>query len=224
MQNLDTGIGDARKRRFRFDLDFGDRRAAYLSPRVAGQRLPRRIASSSAMLTKSASDSASIFRMTLARCDFNGRFGDGQFIADLFIEEALNNAEEYLLLTRSERVVTRPHLCPRRPFLSGGGIAANGGLNGIQEILIPERFRQEVNGARGHGVDRHLDIAVPCDANDRNPNIGAKELTLQIQPAGAGQTNIEDEATRFHRDVLHPETPGRWRTFERQARSSGGDF
>ena len=45
-------------------------------------------------------------------------------------------------------------------------IASEADLDGIEKVLIAERFRQELNGATLHRLPRHRDVAVPCDEDD----------------------------------------------------------
>src|SRR5262249_30052546 len=67
-------------------------------------------------------------------------------------------------------------------------------LNGVEQVLIAERLGQKLNGASLHRLDRHRDVAVPCDEDDREFPVCRGELTLQIEAALPRQSDIEYQA------------------------------
>ena len=80
-------------------------------------------------------------------------------------------------------------------------VALEGPLDAIDEILIAEGLLQEVEGALLHGLDRHRDVTVAGDEDDRNDGATQVELLLQLEPAHAGHAHVEHQATRLARLV-----------------------
>jgi len=66
--------------------------------------------------------------------------------------------------------------------------------HGIQDILITERFRQEVDGSSFHCLDRHRNVAVTRHKDDRDANIRLSQFGLKVETADPRQPNIEDQA------------------------------
>ncbi len=63
--------------------------------------------------------------------------------------------------------------------------AVNRLLDGVEEVFIAERFRQEFARAGFHGAHGHRDVAVTGDENDGKPNIDLGEFLLQLKTAEA---------------------------------------
>ena len=69
-------------------------------------------------------------------------------------------------------------------------------MNGVEKILISKRFRQELHRTGFHRTNCHGDVAVRCNEDDRNGNVGAVQFQLKIQPAHPRQPNIKNETTQ----------------------------
>ena len=65
----------------------------------------------------------------------------------------------------------------------------------IQQVLIAERFLQEVHGTVLHGLHCHGDVTVSRDEDDRHQRAARIELLLQLQAAHARHADIKHEAT-----------------------------
>src|SRR3954465_837389 len=79
-------------------------------------------------------------------------------------------------------------------MLALGAIARKAELNGIEEVLITERLRQELNGTPLHRLYRHRDVAVRRDEDDGEFPVGRCDLALKIKAAFPGQSHVEHEA------------------------------
>src|SRR4051794_36646197 len=64
----------------------------------------------------------------------------------------------------------------------------------VDHVLVVERFWQEVDGARLHGADRHGHVAVASHQHDRKANTQARTSRLELQPADARQSDVENDA------------------------------
>ncbi len=86
-------------------------------------------------------------------------------------------------LTRRQRLQA---IAQERSFgeaLSTDVVPLQSSLNSIQQILIAEGFREELDSSGFHSSHRHRDIAVSSDENDGNVIFGLKQLALQVQAA-----------------------------------------
>src|SRR5882672_4214085 len=133
--------------------------------------------------------------------DLDGSFSSPNLGGDLFVEETGNHQRQQFSLTRGQRFKAFSQRCNFRLLLTCGTVAFQGDLNRIQQILIAEWFRQELDGPRFHCPHRHRDIAVGGDKYDWNANISCGQLALEIKPADARQSDIEDEAAN---NILMP--------------------
>ena len=60
--------------------------------------------------------------------------------------------------------------------------------------MIAERLRQELDRAPLHRLHGHRNIAVPGDEDDRDVDVCRRELSLKIETALPGQSDIEHQA------------------------------
>jgi len=56
-------------------------------------------------------------------------------------------------------------------------------LDGVEQVLVAERFRQEVDGPGFHGPHRHRDVAVTREENNGHRHMSLGQFLLQIKPA-----------------------------------------
>src|SRR3546814_16608046 len=69
----------------------------------------------------------------------------------------------------------------------------------IQKILLPERFRQKLDGARLHCLHAHRNVPVPGDEDDREHDARCGELTLQVESASLWHSDVEDQSSEERR-------------------------
>jgi len=68
-------------------------------------------------------------------------------------------------------------------FISRGAIARNRLLNGVEELLVTERFREKLHGSSLHGLHRHWNVTMSSDEHDLDRRIHAGNLALKIKTA-----------------------------------------
>ena len=78
-------------------------------------------------------------------------------------------------------------------------------LNRIQQVLIAERFREELDRSSLYCLDGHRDVAISGYKDNRNVNVRRRQLTLKIEPASAGQPDIEHKASGSFRAAFFNE-------------------
>jgi hypothetical protein len=71
----------------------------------------------------------------------------------------------------------------------------------IQQILMTNRLGQEFDRACFHGPDRHWDIGMAADKDDRQKYVFRHETIVEIQPASPWQPDIEDETPEAARRI-----------------------
>src|ERR1700682_4561446 len=77
------------------------------------------------------------------------------------------------------------------------GLAALDGVpDGTQKCVVAERFRQELDGSRLHGPDRHWHVAVTRDEDDRHVNPIDRDASLKIETIEVGKSNVKYQAAR----------------------------
>jgi len=64
-----------------------------------------------------------------------------------------------------------------------GAVLRDGKLDRVQQILIAERFGQELDRTALHGPNRHRDIGVAADEDNRQAQICLGQLLLKLEPA-----------------------------------------
>ena len=72
--------------------------------------------------------------------------------------------------------------------------AVNRLLDGVEQVLVAERFRQEFAGPGFHGAHRHRDVAVTGDENNGNRRIDLGQFLLQIKTTESRELDIEHQA------------------------------
>ncbi len=76
-----------------------------------------------------------------------------------------------------------------------GPTAFDGVLDGVQKQVVAEWLCQELDCSCLHGLDRHRDVTVSCDENDRHVD-PIDDAFLEIEAVEVGKINVEYQATR----------------------------
>jgi len=69
-------------------------------------------------------------------------------------------------------------------------------MDRVQQILIADGFSQELDRTGLHGPNRHRDIGVATDEDNRQVQICLGQLVLKIKPTSPRQPDIEHQASR----------------------------
>ena len=72
------------------------------------------------------------------------RFGDADIVGNLFVEATGRDPNHDLALAGAERFETLPEPTQGPITLPTGTIASEAGLDGVEEVLITERFCEEL--------------------------------------------------------------------------------
>src|SRR5436305_849121 len=63
----------------------------------------------------------------------------------------------------------------------------------IEQVLSAERLGQKFDGTRPHRPDRHWDIAMTGNEDDRDIDVSGSELGLNVESARSRQPHVKDE-------------------------------
>src|ERR1700677_3040003 len=129
-----------------------------------------------------------------AAVDFHSGFGDTDFVGDLFAEATPRDLNHDLALPRTKRSEALPEGGRSLFILSPSAITRKAELNRFEQLLIPKRLCQELDGAAFHRLHRHRNVAMPRDEDDRELRIRPGELALKIKAALPRQSYVEHQA------------------------------
>jgi hypothetical protein len=119
-------------------------------------------------------------------------FSDAQITGNLFAEPTARDLNHDFALPRTERPEALPEGGQILFILPPGAITREAELNGVEELLITERLRKELNGTTLHRLHRHRDVAVLGDEDDWEFPVRRGELALKIKTALPRQPDVED--------------------------------
>src|SRR6266436_3728551 len=119
----------------------------------------------SAIRLSSGSERAFILCIRRLRCTFT--VASAMPISPaLFAKAAVRDLNHDLALPGAQRLEAFPEGGQSFFILPPSAIASEAELNGVEEFLITERLRKELNGTALHRLNRHRDVAVPRDEDD----------------------------------------------------------
>src|ERR1700686_3018798 len=128
--------------------------------------------------------------------DFNGGLAGIHFRGDLLVKTAGDDQREDPALSGSQRLQATLKLGDFGGAQASKWFLLKRRLNGIEQILVVERFDQEFHGSSLHGLNAHGDVAVGSDEDNRDPDVALVQLTLKIDPANSRQPHVEDQTAR----------------------------
>src|SRR5262245_53553814 len=128
--------------------------------------------------------------------DLDRFLGSPQLARDLLVEPPSRHQVHDLALAGSQGVEPVLDLGPLGAL--GPGLAAPGQrpLDTVEQLLILEGLLEEVQGAFLHGPDAGRDRRVARDEDDWHCLLGPAQGCLELEPAGAGQPDVEHETRR----------------------------
>ena len=85
--------------------------------------------------------------------DLDSDLADAELRSGLFVQPSRDHQLQNLLLAWGQRRITVPQLSELALLASGDTITLNRHLNAVQQILVEERFGEELDGSRLHGTD-----------------------------------------------------------------------
>ena len=93
-----------------------------------------------------------------------------------------------------------PRLRPGRVPLGPGGprraVAGQGPLDGLKQVAVLHRLREEIDRPGLHGLHARRDIPVAADEDDRNGIASALQGVLQLEPGHLRHPKVEHQTAR----------------------------
>ena len=126
--------------------------------------------------------------------DLHGARTDAQILRNGLVLLALGHEIEHFAFARRERLEVRLDARMLAERLAQLAVLDDGALDAIQQVLVAERFLQEIEGAVLHGLDGHRDVAMARHEDHRDHRAAQVELLLQFQAAHAGHADVEHQA------------------------------
>src|SRR4029077_1810780 len=120
---------------------------------------------------------------SLAGSDFGG---------NLLIEKSGDHKSHDLALTRGQSVIASLQVVDLGLSFSVSAVALQGLLNCVQQVLVSERFRQKFYGARLQCFDRHGNVTVRRNKDDRDLRSGLGQPALEIKSTHLRQPYIQN--------------------------------
>ena len=108
-------------------------------------------------------------------------------------------AVTWIMISRSRELSVLETLFERTQglvTLPTGTIASEAGLDSIEEVLITEWLREELDGTALHRLHGHRDVAVRGDEDDRELPVRRGKLALKLKAASPRHSNVEHQAGR----------------------------
>ena len=68
-------------------------------------------------------------------------------------------------------------------------------LDGVQQILIADGLGQKLYRTGLHRPNRHRNIGMPADEDNRKSDVCFGQLLLKIETTASGQSHIQDQAS-----------------------------
>src|SRR5258708_6092001 len=127
---------------------------------------------------------------------FDGGLAGAQLAGDLLVEKTCDDARQHVSLTGREGRVATTQLGALAALRADRAIALDRVSNGVEQVLLAERLRQKLHRTGFHGPDRHGDVAVAGEEDDRQRRVRLGKLLLEIQPAQPRQAHVEHETAR----------------------------
>ena len=90
--------------------------------------------------------------------------------------------------------MTVAQLLHRALGFAARAVALQGGVDGVEKFLIAERLLQKAEGARLHRPHGHRHVGVAGDEDDGRTHAARLQFGLEIEPALAGQPDVEQHA------------------------------
>src|ERR1700752_1802758 len=112
---------------------------------------------------------------------------------NLFVESPDDDQLHHGTLAWRKRLNPLSQFANFHLLLPGRAIALNPLLNSIEQVLIAKRLRQKLDGPRFHGLDRHWNITMAGDKDDRHVNASFHKLSLKMKSTQPRKPHVQNE-------------------------------
>jgi hypothetical protein len=120
--------------------------------------------------------------------NFHGGLAGSDLVGNLLIQHAGNHERHNLPLSRSQFAMALLQIVDLGRLFSHGAVALKRLLNGVQQVLVPERFRQKFHGTRFQSltdmgmwpcaVIKMTGICMPVPAKKKSVDLSDKRICV----------------------------------------------
>src|SRR5437879_13057490 len=124
----------------------------------------------------------------------DGGFAGSQLPGGLLVQQTGDGGAHHVPLARGQQVIPATKLGELQPLRARHAITIDRLADGIEEVLLAKRLREKLDRAGFPGPDRHGDITVPGEKDDRQRRVRVGEFLLKVEAAQPRQADVEHEA------------------------------
>src|SRR5207244_13514412 len=125
----------------------------------------------------------------------DGGFAGSQLPGDLLVEQTGDGGGHHVPLATGQRLIPATKLGKLQPLRACHAITIDRVADGVEQVLLAKRLREKLDCAGLHGPDRHGDITVPGEEDDRQRRVRVGKLLLQVEAAQSREADVEHEAS-----------------------------
>src|SRR5215831_17058131 len=107
-------------------------------------------------------------------------FSDADIVGNLLVQATGHDMEHDLSFPRAEAIESLPQCSQRLVPLPSGAIASESALDGLNEVVITERFCQELYGTALHRLHGHRHVRVRSDEDDGYLPVRCRQVSLKV--------------------------------------------
>src|SRR5262245_62022131 len=122
-------------------------------------------------------------------------YADAEVERDLLVKAAIRHFSQNLTFACGEGVEPLEMLLHNPLFYAPGDIALDRGFDRIEQALVAERLRKEINRTGLHRLDRHWNVGVSGEKYDWLRFATDIEVSLEIEATQSRQTHVQDQAS-----------------------------
>src|SRR5260370_2614695 len=145
----------------------------------------------------------------MAAMDLKGNCVRPEFRSYWVVKHSRHNQGNTFTLAHGERRIALRHLREVTLVLARLPVAIQCLMNGIQQVLVAEGFRQKLHCAGFHSLHGHGNIRVPGDEDDGNLDARTSQFVLKLQTVDAGKSDVQNKAAWSVRPLPAYELRGR---------------
>src|SRR5258706_2380804 len=124
------------------------------------------------------------------------RNADSDIRSDLLVETTRQHQFKHLAFALRQPAEVRSSFRDGVFVVAVGTVLTDRQLDRVQQLLITDRLGEELNRSGLHGPNRHRDIRVAADENNRQVNIRLDEAIVKLQSTPPRQSDVENEASQ----------------------------
>src|SRR5262249_23868818 len=132
-------------------------------------------------------------------------FDRSKVVGNLLVEPTRNDVCEHLALAGGQARYLSLNRSKVRVSLTRLDVLLDGSRNRRQQIVVADRFGEEIDGTRLHGAHARRNVALSSNENDRSLRAPGCQRLLQLEAIETRHRYVQDGAARDRRVVVGQE-------------------